>query len=368
MISTAVRLASIQDLGSKDRFLQLSAVERELRHRLWFSLGVLDLQSAFDRGSRPLLESRQFVAWPLNLDDADIPTHEMRGYVPQDRFTEMSFSLLTYRAGICQRRLTEFGIAASEGDSTFARAQQINTLAEFENYVDQLQAQLHTSSTTIAAFTVAVAQESLVAMRLLLHRPLHYQGSGPKELNKGPFDGHELLRTAVSVLERSQSKRSWAQFAQWAWFKWVKWYALAVVLVELCHSDPAHYAWPIAERSLDDYASIVADSDSGLLWLPIKRLMHKACTNRTRLSTAQHDANVSLYETNDYQYHRSEGWSLGFTDASSSSEPRLENHSSLEAEDTLSGAITNDYGADSDLGWCDWASLMHDIEHNGVDF
>lgn len=260
----------------------------------------------------------------------------------------------------------ELGIAASEKDPRVARTQQIATLADFENHVNQLQAQLDTFSTPIASFTVAVAQESLVAMRLLIHRPLHHQDPGQKELNKGHFNRHELLRTAVSVLERSQSKRSWAQFAQWAWFKWVKWYALAVVLVELCHSDPGHYAWPVAERSFDDYASIVADSASGLLWLPIKRLMHKARADRTRLANTQHDANIAYGGPNDCQINHGEGGILSFVEAPSS-EPRLEDHAFMEAENNFSGAITDEYGADSDLGWCDWASLIHDIEHNGFD-
>jgi hypothetical protein len=82
---------------------------------------------------------------------------------------------------------------------------------------------------------------------------------------------------ATEVLERSKSKRSWFQFAQWAWYKWVKWFALAVVLAELCKARGsfADRAWFVAQQFFDDYATIVADTKSGLLWKPIAKLMQR---------------------------------------------------------------------------------------------
>jgi hypothetical protein len=44
----------------------------------------------------------------------------------------------------------------------------------------------------------------------------------------------------------------------------------------LCLSTTAGHAWAVPQRPYDDYAGIVADTDSGLLWKPTERLIQRA--------------------------------------------------------------------------------------------
>jgi hypothetical protein len=332
----------------------------------------LDLQCAFDRGSRAILSSRDLAEWPLNIDDLDISTANATGLAPQDRFTEMSFCLLTCRAGVCHRKLTELGLSAADGteDPHRARAQQVATLVDFEASVLHLQGQCDATPTNIQAFAVTVAQESLVAMRLLFYRPLHKRGKGHEAFDKDQLGKDELLTMATEVLERSQSKRSWAQFAQWAWFKWVKWYALAVVLAELCtaHGTRADHAWIVAQRSYSDYANIVADTKSGLLWKPIARLMQRVNALRmARTEKSYHAVPLPMdAEPIDMQWNNDVLNNISPT-SSSNMEPRSEEHTfTLPDQANISDKIHIDNDTDVDMSWLYWDLLIEDIETEGL--
>jgi hypothetical protein len=343
---------------------KLSLLDRELRCRLWFGIGVLDLQSAFDRGSRALLSSSEFTDWPTFSDDIDVTTHSITQPAKQDISTELPFYRMTFCAGICHRKLTELGVSAADGiiDGPLARQQQLATLADFESVVKQVQTQGGTAPTKIQAFTVSVAQESLVAMTLLFHRPLHKRGKNHEAFTHGQIDNNEIMIMATEVLERSQSKRSWFQFAQWAWFKWVKWFALAVVLAELCtaRGSSADRAWLVAQQSFDDYATIVADTKSGLLWKPIAKLMQRARSLRAAQTPTPTDStpatNGSSTET---QWH---GYGLGDL------EPRLDNQmSTLASETTSDGELATKMDTDVDMTWFHWDLLIEDIETGGLE-
>ncbi|KAF2717959.1 hypothetical protein K431DRAFT_297353 [Polychaeton citri CBS 116435] len=71
LVATAIRIASAQGIPGHPSTAQ-SSLDEEIRRRLWFCIGVLDLQSAFDRGSQPLLKCGDFQRWPLDMNDADM--------------------------------------------------------------------------------------------------------------------------------------------------------------------------------------------------------------------------------------------------------------------------------------------------------
>jgi len=280
LTATAVRLANAQGLpfsAASSRLL----IDTEMRRRLWHGICLLDMQSAFDRGSRTIVSSNDMKDTPLHIDDAHLSSMSKSIIQTQERFTDMTFSILVHRAGICQRMMTEIGISAFEGtlDRSTATAQKKTILANYERESDHLVGLCDVPSPSpLQKFTMAVAAESLVAMRLLLYRPLHRQTDHPEPLT----EDFEILHVALNVLFRSRDKRSRADFAPWAWFSWVKWYALAVVLAELCTTNRLvdQDNWTIVQACYDDYADAVADSKSGLLWQPIARLMTKVKSMR----------------------------------------------------------------------------------------
>ena len=367
LVSVALRLADAMGLRGAQSSHKLSVLDRELRGRLWFSIGVRDLQSAFDRGSRALLHSSDFVHWPINSDDIDMTVHSASQPVLEQSSTEMTFVQMTFHAGFCHRRLTELGLSAADDttDPHIARRQQLDALADFESYATRLQEQCGTAPTKLQAFAISVAQESLVAMRLLFHRPLHKRGKNHGAYAEGQIDNNELLIMATEVLERSQSKRSWYQFAQWAWFKWVKWYALAVVLAELCtaRGNSADRAWLVAQQSFDNYATIVADTKSGLLWKPIAKLMQRARSLReAQIATARDIVPTVIPTSTDLQWRE-----YGLTDPPDM-EARLDDQQPMSTGETnLGGEFPTKTDPDIDMSWFHWDLLIEDIETGGLD-
>lgn len=231
------------------------------------------MQSAFDRGSRPLLRSEDFQILPLGVDDADMQSSfrgSMRG-LQKSAANDMLFSLTTYRAMVCQLKLVEIGCSHSLNQST-AMAEQTCALTQFEDHVKSLRSTSNKMQSSLERFTMMVAEASLVSIRLLVYRPLH-----PRKFSPPNESNINVLVTATEVLERTQEKRSFHEFQQWAWYSWVKWYALAIVLAELCtvKGSQADRAWRAAKLAFEDYKSIVADTRSGLLWKPIAKLMRR---------------------------------------------------------------------------------------------
>lgn len=57
MLGLALRIAQSLSLHELEPPFPLKSLEREMRHRLWHVIGILDIQAAFDRGSEPMLRS-----------------------------------------------------------------------------------------------------------------------------------------------------------------------------------------------------------------------------------------------------------------------------------------------------------------------
>ena len=134
----------------------------------------------------------------------------------------------------------------------------------------------------------------LMSLGLLLYaiRPLHIH---PRV--KAPrMKEIDVLNLSTELLERQVAVLKNPATEPWRWFVWVQWHALAVALAELCsrtEGPDVERAWNAVDGAFQLYADIVADTQSGMLWQPIEKLMKKAKQNRR---TAQM-ANLSLEES-----------------------------------------------------------------------
>ncbi len=341
----------------------------ELRGRLWCCIGLLDLQSAFDRGSRPLLRAQDLQVLPFDADDLESSRERSRGKESGGRieFTDKTFSITTWRAGIAQRRLAELQASAPDTGTDPARFQkiwwerQLAVVADFEGYVTAITqtCMLQTPTISLQLFALAVARESLLAMRLQLHRPLLRSSYGLRPI-RGDFN---VLGAGVEVLKSADFKTS-PEFAKWAWFSWLKWYALAIVLAELCSHpwDERHTrAWQTAQTSYEAYATLVADAETGLLWKPIQRLMRKASSvaqvkvRSTNVNTAavSHGEVVDEYQ----QALQTTNWTAYA-------------HTNLHLEETLNfdfPAFDDAQAVDTDpMSWIHWDMFVDDMGQSAV--
>ncbi|PBP22145.1 hypothetical protein BUE80_DR006933 [Diplocarpon rosae] len=272
LLSVAVRLASALGLGS-EQDEKYTIYEVEIRRRLFFSIGVMDTQLALDRGTLPMLGSKDFKHPPSVINDSDLyPTCTFLPTVVQ--FTDMSFSALTQQAMICQKKMYEPQV--DPDDQWTGWSEKLAAISVFEQYIRANLSHINASSSPLQQFTQAVAGGTLANIQLMLRRPpyksRHITARVP------PWDNFDVMKATTDLLERSLDKKARVDFAPWAWFAWIKWYALAVLLAELCGSAKglaADHSYFVAQRTFDDYSKVVADSESGMLWKPIVKLMRR---------------------------------------------------------------------------------------------
>lgn len=278
-----IRIASAQGLNAKGDARE-SVLDREIRLRLWFNIGLLDLQAAFDRGTKPLLSTEDFPAWPADIDDDQLALtpSEDNQTSPSSPFTSMTFPLMTYLAMITQHRLSNINVLQPGRLDPLTDLEiwheKVQITTTFETHAANLSQQFQNLGSRAKTFDRLIARSAqyiLSNIRMVLHRPIYppVQGRPPpdQELN--------LLQHSTMLIEHSLSRDDVADEEFKAWSTWVPWYALAVLLAELCRcqqTPEAERGWRVAERGYVTYSQQVADGQAGLLWKPLERLMQRA--------------------------------------------------------------------------------------------
>ncbi|KAK5130937.1 hypothetical protein LTR08_001540 [Meristemomyces frigidus] len=224
---------------------------------------------------------------PLNLDYHELSSSSIPPETDAARFTDTSFSLMTYYGMTCQHKLAEVDASASAHSSDFDHTaiwdRKVRILAVFEQHVVKLSQASPNPETPHQCFTVSCAEQILRVMKLLLRRPIYKIAYVAPPID----DDFDTMAVATELLEHSSGKQSRTELHPWEWYDWVPWFALAIVLAELCsrpRGAATDHAWSVAEESYLKYAQKVADGDEGLLWKPIARLLRKV--KATRASSA----------------------------------------------------------------------------------
>ncbi|CAN9254650.1 unnamed protein product [Alternaria alternata] len=268
-------------LGEEDP-KDFSPFDLQLRQRLFFAIGILDTHSALDRGTIPILPSTSFRAPPLNINDDDMhPTD--KAIQPSLQYpTDMSHTAMIYEAMICQRRLYEISDGVQNGWEQWTK--KVELLNEFKTSILSERTNIHSYDSPLEMLRRMSAQKIIVSMQLLARRPPYRQ---PQNIVP-PWDDFDIMKSATEVLEQHLQPIP-VELQPWAWKNWVQWHALAVLLAELMvrpQEPSSGRSYIIATQSFRHYARLVADSESGLLWKPIAKLMRRVQRLRQTPDTA----------------------------------------------------------------------------------
>jgi hypothetical protein len=279
-----VRAATALRLGDETTHTH-TPFDIELRRRLLFAVGILDTHSALDRGTKPIMPSTAFHSPPLNLDDEELSPPNNVPIVSSSGLTDMSHSAMTYEAMICQRKLYELSESAQDPWQNWP--QKLALIEAFGEYVGRLSSLVNESSGPSERLMKISGERIFVSLQLILRRPPYRQS---KDIVP-PWDDFDILDAASGVLEQHMQPMP-PELQCWAWKNWVQWHALAVVLAELTvrPTGPlSDRAYSIATKSFHYYAKIVADSESGMLWRPIAKLMRRVQRARHNVYTESKD-------------------------------------------------------------------------------
>ncbi|KAK4935482.1 hypothetical protein LTR10_023469 [Elasticomyces elasticus] len=353
MTATAVRLG--QAIGLDQDMQSSSPFNQEMRRRLWFSIGVLDLQAAFDGGSFSALASNALLGQPpLHIDDADISPTKSAFADSRTCFTDMTFACMTYETLLHVRRLIHVPLDycgqplfAQQWSDRYAVVEQCSHLLH-QKYLSQCD-----DKVTFQFFTRVVGEDMITTLNLLARRPIYRTiSAGPP-----PKDDYDVLNVAAQVLNRGLRKFSNIDFRLWRWFSWTKWYALAILLAELCeHTIGTHVedAWRIAEDAFEIYQR---NDHDAVLSVAMRKLMHRARMIRKR--TIEQTSTYSCPDTHQAQMS---SVGSGYRSGTQDFDPACNGHSGnpvTEMEHPTQSPADND---ESDLSsWINWEAFMQDM-------
>jgi hypothetical protein len=270
LVAVAVRAATSLRLG-EESLETYSPFDVQLRRRLLFAIGILDTHSALDRGTVPILPSTAFGTPPLNINDHDMYAPDNVPNVSSFEPTDMSHTVMIYEAMLCQRKLYELSESAQYAWETWPK--KLELVDAFGNYVKGAACSTGSSRSPLEQLQRISGTRIYVSLQLILRRPPYRQPHN----SVPPWDDFDVLIAAADVLEQHLQPLK-PELKPWAWKNWVQWHALAIVLAELTtHPEGPSFdrAYSVAIKSFQYYSKIVADSESGMLWRPIAKLMRR---------------------------------------------------------------------------------------------
>lgn len=275
LASTVIRLAQTMNLHRDGDGQRFSPFEAEMRRRLWHFITVIDIRAAEDRGSDAILTSTSHnTNKPTNIDDDDFGPNSKGPLVPKSTPADNVICMCTARCGVFGYITHPHASRSEAGQGT------LHTEDELINYVRALENDfIHTADPSSLSSRYASEVARMVILKLWLI--VQYPFTSHPTVTPMRVSQETMLRTAISVMELSERMTQGPWAGRFAWWTdcYVQWHPLAVALAELCtqrDGELVQRAWKIVERVYPLWKDQVADSSSGPLWRPIRKLYRKA--------------------------------------------------------------------------------------------
>ena len=294
LTSLAVRIAEAIGLHHDSNTSSFRPFEIEMRRRLWWQICDLDSHASDDRGSNPIIAFNSFsTRLPLHINDDDISFDSFEEVKERDSYTDMTFTLscnevldgmikLSYLPG---SGVVDSGAAGPQD----VLGQNVATVINLQRHIEERYLR-HLNLTRPFHWFIRIVADIITAiMWLRVYRPMKRR---PDSVPSSQIANPGILRLSVDVLERFHQIQTDPAVSQFRWLSqtYVQWHALAVTIAELCvetEGPMVERAWAIVEPSFQRMAQYVADSDRGMLWRPIKKLMSRARGVRQKSLTSR---------------------------------------------------------------------------------
>ncbi|KAJ5595069.1 uncharacterized protein N7459_001277 [Penicillium hispanicum] len=284
MLSMALRVGQALCLHMREPPFQINAFEQQMRRRCWQAIGLLDIAASLDRASEPMMQA----AWlqnapPANINDEDI-WFGMTGPIrapPEGSFTDMTHTLIIAEAQSVARSIA-FADFIEMSVKSMTMRQQI--LQDFQLTASNLLRQCRPDLSPYQRYVQRTAGTVYSWLQLVCVRPLQRS----RKFTPPAVQGDYLLMLAADNLQKSSEAYCDPTMAPWSWFGslWVPWHGLAVALAELCvckDADVMTKYWPVVEQMYHSTSTVIADSQHGMLWKPMEKLMNQARTRKREL-------------------------------------------------------------------------------------
>lgn len=243
-----------------------------MKYRLWCTICVLDLQTSLDWATEPQIDlEAEHYSLPRNINDADFDMSFQGADIPdRDELTDITFSLVTYKAQLSGRLLDFKGTTVSTTSNSSSPGHAATTVWErrlgearrFEDQTRRLLAACDPESSAYAWFTFHETNSIISSMRLSALRPLHHRAGllrAPPPPPRAQGANDRALAAALGVLGKSQLVRSDPRGEGFRWSVRTQWHALSVAVAEclVCADEQLlASAWPVVEAAYESACAV----------------------------------------------------------------------------------------------------------------
>jgi hypothetical protein len=281
MSSVILRLATGLGLHRDGTNFGLSPFETEMRRRLWWHIVIVDVRTAEDHGTDPMINEWMYdTRIPLNINDDDINPESKTFPAERAAFTDMTFTMIRCHVSRNYRHLIHFptgkdSIAPTLEDRKKTVECLHNTLNEkFVKYCD-MQEPLQWACATMARLVVA-------KLWLVVHHPMIKNNLTSLSVE----DRNRILLTSIEVIEFTRLMETSESTRRWGWLfgSYIQWHAIAFVLAELCvrpQCPGVDRAWLAIDSTFHEWERR-SMGKKGSLWRPLTKLYNKAQASRAK--------------------------------------------------------------------------------------
>lgn len=286
MTAVILRLAQRLELHRESALSGISPMNGEMSRRVWWHILALDVQSAEDHRTEPLIHDGQFdTRFPLNINDEDLVL-EAEGF-PCERsgYTDMTFSLIRFEITATYRLLKYLPFAKPDYSADDLLASRQQHVIGLEHRLREKYLQFSNTTATIHRLCATVSWLVLAKLRVYVYDTVVSGDMSNTGLRAGIREF--LFATSTDIIELSVIlETSQKNIGNWTWmFKNNnQWHALSFILAELClrpSCTGADRAW----RAIDDAFHLWESQDACAqkeVWSIVSQLKERAIQARRR--------------------------------------------------------------------------------------
>ncbi|KAL3429923.1 hypothetical protein BDV09DRAFT_202606 [Aspergillus tetrazonus] len=295
MLSLALRIAQSLFLNKADPPFTVSALQRQMRQRLWHIISLLDVQASFDRGSAPMLHAdclRSQVFPAMGFLDFFTPPEDDALSASEASLSNPIFMMVMAEAQRAFRSLDLSGgpSPAPLGIDTHLRLQ---TAAAFKETAQGILKDFEPQKVLVHWFLEKIMNVTHAFLQLVAVQPVQRapSSSSSRPRSQDIVSQNTSLFLAVQFLQKLNEMHQNPRVEPFRWYTrlFVPWHALSVAMDQVCDcSDPSlqgYYQSAIAGL-YSSLQELLSEAHQSLLQRPLHRfaLLSDTCASQDVMS------------------------------------------------------------------------------------
>ncbi|KAL6233818.1 hypothetical protein BDW75DRAFT_214188 [Aspergillus navahoensis] len=276
MLSLALRIAQSLFLDKAEPPFVVSALERQMRQRLWHIISLLDIQASFDRGSAPMLHAdclRSQVFPAMNFLDFSISPEEDGSSPPGTLLADPTFIMAMAEA---QRAFRSLDLSGGTGLCTLGIDIhcRLQIAAAFKQKSQVFLKDSQPQKICLHWFLEKIVNVTHAFLQLVAVQPL--QGFSNTPFSRDIVSQCTSLSLAVQFLQTLNEMYQNPRIEPFRWYVrlFVPWHAFSVAMDQVCDCSDASLQRYYRSAIAGLYSSLqelLSDSHRSLLQRPLHR-------------------------------------------------------------------------------------------------